>query len=119
MLRPFCLEQVARALPGGVRTLMHLAWLSRDSKVHTVALRWRTRYAEEDCLLIEDLCIASGIQAGDFVSDIAATALELDPHMLAAFIGGIATAYWRFEDSISRLLDRVPTDRDPTEMPSC
>ena len=118
MFRPFCLEQVARAL-GGVHTMMHLAWLSPDAMVRNVALRWRAHSEDEDCLLIERLCVDCGIQAGDFVGAVADTAWELDPGLVDALLGGIEGTYWRFEDSLNRLLDRVPTDQHPTEMPSC
>jgi DNA-binding transcriptional regulator YiaG len=118
MFRPFCLEQVAHTL-GGVHTMMHLAWLSSDARVRDVALRWRAHSEDEDCLLIERLCVDCGIHAGDFVAAVANTAWDLDPGLVDALLGGIEGAYWRFEDSLNRLLDRVPTDRNPTEMPLC
>jgi DNA-binding XRE family transcriptional regulator len=104
-LKPFCLAKVARAIPGGVRTMAFLAWHSPNAKAREVARRWGQRSADDvSCGLLEELCSPVGVEVGEFISAIAATAWELDPSMSAMLMGGIEDALCVFEATLNRFL---------------
>ena len=77
-LRPRRLEEAARFLPGGVRTMIHLARLSPDPRVRKVAdtRHSLTAVAKVDSR-IEDLCRAAGISDEDFIAGVDGVGIEL------------------------------------------
>src|SRR6202030_627179 len=75
---PYGLKHLASYLPGGVKAMIHLAWLSRDERVRDVARRWRALDREQQrSIEIEELCYQAGVKDADFIADIAATGHEL------------------------------------------
>jgi DNA-binding transcriptional regulator YiaG len=75
---PRRLAAAARLLPGRIRTMIHLAWLSGDPRVRTVARAWHSLSAVAKVEThIEELCRAAGISDGDFVGCVAGTAWEV------------------------------------------
>ena len=77
-LRSRRLENAARLLPGGVRTMLHLAWLSSDSRVRSVASEWHSFSAVARVEAhIEDLCRSAGISDAEFAGEVTRTAWEL------------------------------------------
>jgi DNA-binding transcriptional regulator YiaG len=73
----FSLVDAGCSLPDGVRTLMHLAALSRDLRVREMAREWRMGTIS-DYLLFDTSCAAYGITTAAFMADVTATAAELD-----------------------------------------
>jgi hypothetical protein len=52
----------AANLPGGMQTMIHLAWLSEHPKVRAVAVQWNALSADgKRNVILEDLCNASGV----------------------------------------------------------
>jgi hypothetical protein len=83
------LQYALSFLPGGVKTAMQLAWLSRDERVRDVARSWLALgSAERDQTDIEELCDGAGIRDGDYLGAVMGTAFELNVD-ISAVIGGI------------------------------
>jgi DNA-binding transcriptional regulator YiaG len=91
---PFLLKSVAGRLPGGVETMMFLAWLSEDPGTRAVAKRWvaLARKQKED-IEIEEICRAAGLEYGIFFSEIASTGFELGIIVPLAFPIGAVTGF--------------------------
>src|SRR5260370_25912395 len=74
----FGLNRWALALPGGIDTMIHLAWLSPDASVRAVASRWNSLTCpERQRIAVEEVCWEVGIDTAYFVGQIAAAAWEL------------------------------------------
>ncbi len=86
---PYGLKYLATYLPGGMKTMIHLAWLSRNKRVRDVARRWRALDKEQKrSIEIEELCHEAGVKDSDFIADIASTAHELGIDV-GSLIGGM------------------------------
>jgi hypothetical protein len=81
----FSLGEAGWGLPDGTRTLMYLAWLSRDLRVRELAERWRA-HVVNDYLLFDRPCAACGITTAEFMAEVTATAWELDPALGQALV---------------------------------
>ena len=76
--RPHRLEAAASRFPGRVPTMIHVAWLSSDPRVRSVAQAWRSLSAVAKTeSRIEDLCRAAGISNAHFMGDLDGIAKEL------------------------------------------
>src|SRR5438132_372646 len=75
---PYGLKYMARYLPGGIKTMIYLAWLSRDEKVRTIAALWNRlpRQVKVD-LELEELCRSAGLSWREFDKATWVTAREL------------------------------------------
>jgi DNA-binding transcriptional regulator YiaG len=84
----FSFRHVANSIPGGLETIIVLAWLSSHPQVRAIAGSWSSlpRKAKQGVEL-EELCLAAGIDAGSFFGSIVATAFELEMD-ISGFIGG-------------------------------
>jgi hypothetical protein len=86
---PFGLKFAASFFPGGVKTMIRLAWLSRDERARDVARQWRAiDLARRDGTDLEDLCRAAGMRDADLLGDVMATAFDLGIDV-SNVIGGI------------------------------
>jgi hypothetical protein len=93
-LRPRHLEAAARLLPGRVRTMMHLTWLSRDPRARALADTWHSLTAVEKVEVhIEKLCHAAGISDADFIGCVSGAAWELGID-IAALFAALLTQRW-------------------------
>ena len=100
---PRRLEAAARPLPGRLRTMMHLAWLSRDKRVRAVAEGWHALTAVEQAdTPIEELC-NGGISGADLVASVGGTAWELGIP-IAAFIVGESEHAVSLKDALGQVL---------------
>ena len=83
------LEHAARFFPGRARTMIHLAHLSIDPRVRSVARAWHSLTEVERIeTRIEELCRAAGISGADFIGCVAGTAWELGIDVAAFLTGG-------------------------------
>jgi hypothetical protein len=74
----FGLNRAGMNLPGGFRTLIHLAWISDNPKAREVARRWNALSpADKREVILEDLCDEVRIMLGDFAAAVAGTGAEL------------------------------------------
>lgn len=106
---PFGLKYLARSLPGGIKTMIYLAWFSKDEKVRAVAalwnqLPWRAKRGVE----LEEVCLAAGVQTARFFSEISGTAFELgiDVDGLAHALlqtGKVAISFYKAVSTSSRV----------------
>lgn len=84
------------AFPGGLETMMSLAWLSEDQGTRAVAKRWGAlaRKQKED-IEIEEICQAqaAGVEYGTFFREIACTGWEVGIIVPFAFPIGEMTAF--------------------------
>jgi hypothetical protein len=88
---PCSLKYPASFLPGGVKTFVHLAWLSSDERARDVARRWRELTpAERDETDLESLCDQAGIRGDSLLGIVLGTAFELGID-IAPVIGGISS----------------------------
>ncbi len=110
-----------RFLPGGVETLMHLAWLSQDEKAREVARRWNAlSKPHRQTLAVEVLCMAVGVRSWDLVAVVARTGWELGidtsgliegASLAEGFAGFMANAAkpqnYRMREAVTRLAGQV------------
>jgi DNA-binding transcriptional regulator YiaG len=86
---PRILTHIAQRLPGGLETLIVLAWLSGDESVRAIARRWMSlpgpirRKVE-----LEELCHETGVEAGRIGGKLATVAFELGINA-SPFIGSV------------------------------
>jgi DNA-binding transcriptional regulator YiaG len=110
-------EFAVRSIPGGIRLIVHLASLSSDPRLQSVAAAWnagtpgRTRARTH----IDQLCTDAGISQADFIGNVAATAFELGMDV-SVFVGMAQYAAESLKYSVNRALND-PQDRfwKPTE----
>jgi hypothetical protein len=82
------LNFVAAQLPGGVRTAIHLAWLSGVPEVRAVAERWNALSApEKRNAILEDLCDGVGVSHQEFIVEVTVTGFELGMDVSGIFWG--------------------------------
>lgn len=75
---PLRVEGAAPFLPGRVRTMIHLAWLSGEPRMRAVAGRWHSITAVDKAEAhIAELCRAFRICDVDFIGIVARTTFEL------------------------------------------
>src|SRR5215468_7964157 len=74
----FPFRHVADSIPGGLETILVLAWLSSDPQVRAIAGRWSSLpHKAKQGVELEELCLTAGIDAGSFFGSVVATAFEL------------------------------------------
>src|ERR1019366_5310907 len=119
---PSRLELAARAIPGGLATMIHLAWLSDDPRAQTVARRWKSSSGERSRgVQIEQLCDAAGIDDREFAGKVAGAAWELGI-ALPRFIAGVAEAGESLKDAHVRTLmvgEPIIPWLEPAELKRC
>jgi hypothetical protein len=99
------LNRGASHLPGGMRTMMHLAWLSKNPKARAVAERWSALSADgKRNVVLEHLCEAAGIAGEELVAAVACTGFELGIG-ISPMLGAIAHQ----ADEVARLAARAMT----------
>ena len=106
-LSGFPLRHVADNIPGGLETIIVLAWLSSDPQVRAIAGRWSSlpRKAKQGVEL-EELCLAAGIDAGSFFGSVAVTAFELGMDVSGFIYGALQMSV-----QTTRFVDRVKTKK--------
>jgi DNA-binding transcriptional regulator YiaG len=107
----FSLRHLADSIPGGLETIIVLAWLSDDDRARAVRDCWnslsrRVKHNVE----VEDLCRAVGIDAGHFFGIVAATAFRLGMD-ISVFIGGVLRMTTQVVESVNRVITGKGTGR--------
>lgn len=104
---PSRLELVARALPGRVTTMMHLASLSVDAPARAVAAYWASLSSQaHERASLDELCeIAGGVSGARFFGSVAVAGLELGMDMFR-YIPGVMEQNQSVKSALAGLLMR-------------
>jgi len=85
----FPLRSLAASIPGGVETVVGLAWLSGDDQARNVVRRWASLSCQAKRKVeLEEVCRAVGVDVGHFVGTVAVMAFELGLDV-SDFVGAI------------------------------
>jgi hypothetical protein len=105
---PFGLKYALSHLPYGLKTAMHLASLSHDRRVRSVAARWRALDKDQQAsTFLEDLCEDAGIDGPYLLGKVLSTAFEL-----GIDVSGVIGGMMRMPEMLSSALLRA---RESTE----
>ena len=95
----------AAGLPGGIRTMLHIAWLSENPKVRAVAVQWNALSADDKRnVILEDLCDAAGVTDEEFAATVARTGFEL-----GIDVGGMMAGIMQTAEAIECLAQKAKT----------